>query len=435
MNVRALILASSVLLALGTVPAGAAPVETGWVTSWATAVQSIPDVVSPPALYRTPDVAGRTLREVVYPTLSGAQARLHISNAYGRGPLVLERVGIAESGGGAALRAGTNVAVTFGGRQGLSLAPGEAMDSDPIPIQLRSGEAYAVSLFAGPKQTLTAWHRVAGQINYVSEPGDHVADALAQTYKVRFTESAWVTGIDVRGVGGSAESAGAVAAIGDSITDGLRSTLNRNRRWPDGLARRLASTGQAATAVLNLGISGNRMLSDSACYGEALMGRFDRDALSHPGVKVVILLIGINDINFAAMPARAGLDCDAPHTVVSASDLIAGYRRLIDSAHRRGVRVLGATLTPASLPPARERIRTAVNLWIRSGGAFDGVIDFDAALRDPAHLDTLQRRFDSGDHIHPSDEGYAAMADAVPGATLSAAPATAVRGAPRGASQ
>ena len=279
MNLRALILATSALLGAGVAPAGAAPVEAGWVTSWATAVQSIPDLVNPPALYRTPDVAGRTLREVVYPTLSGTEARVHISNAYGRGPLVLERVGIAESGGGAALRAGTNVAVTFGGRPGLSLAPGEAMDSDPIPIQLRAGAAYAVSLFAGPRQTLTAWHRVAGQINYVSEPGDHVSDAPAQNYKVRFTESAWVTGIDVRGVGGSAESAGAVAAIGDSITDGMRSTLNRNRRWPDGLARRLASAGQVPTAVLNLGISGNRLLSDSACYGEALMGRFDRDAL------------------------------------------------------------------------------------------------------------------------------------------------------------
>jgi lysophospholipase L1-like esterase len=435
MNVRALIIASSALWAVYVAPASAAPEEPAWVASWATALQSIPDLLNPPALYRAPDVAGRTLREVVYPTVSGTEARLHISNAYGRGALVLERVGIAESGGGAALRAGTSVAVTFGGRPGLSLAPGEAIDSDPIQIQMRAGEAYAVSLLAGPRQTLTAWHRVAGQINYVSEAGDHVSDAQALSYKIRFTESAWVTGVDVRGVRAAAEPTGAVAAIGDSITDGMRSTLNKNRRWPDGLARRLAGTGQSSTAVLNLGISGNRLLSDSACYGEALAGRFERDALGHPGVRAVILLIGINDINFAAMPARAGLDCDAPHRVVTANDLIDGYRRLIDRAHRRGIRVLGGTLTPASLPAERERIRNAVNQWIRGGGAFDGVIDFDTALRDPAHPDTLQRRFDSGDHIHPSDEGYAAMADAVPGPTLAAALGTAVRGVPRGVPQ
>jgi lysophospholipase L1-like esterase len=194
----------------------------------------------------------------------------------------------------------------------------------------------------------------------------------------------------------------------------MRSSLNQNRRWPDALARRLAGTGDRSIAVVNLGISGNRLLSDSPCYGDALESRFDRDALRRPGVKTAILLIGINDINFAAMPPRSGLDCDFPHTSVTAADLIAGYQRVITVARHAGVKVFGATLTPASLPAERESIRLAVNQWIRTSHAFDGVVDFDAALRDRGQPDRLQRAFDSGDHIHPSDAGYAAMAAVIP---------------------
>jgi lysophospholipase L1-like esterase len=212
----------------------------------------------------------------------------------------------------------------------------------------------------------------------------------------------------------AAPASAAVAAIGDSITDGMRSSLNQNRRWPDALARRFAASGNRSTAIVNLGISGNRLLSDSPCYGDALATRFEHDVLARPGVKTAILLIGINDINFAAMPPRNGLDCDFPHTSVTAADLIAGYERLIAAARHAGVKVFGATLTPASLPPQRESIRRAVNQWIRTSHAFDGVVDFDAALRDPAQPDRLQRNFDSGDHIHPGDAGYSAMAEAVP---------------------
>jgi lysophospholipase L1-like esterase len=247
-------------------------------------------------------------------------------------------------------------------------------------------------------------------VNYVSTPGNHAADASAAAFRERFTQYVWVTGLSVD----ASAPAATVVAIGDSITDGMRSSLNQNRRWPDALARRLAESGDRSTAIVNLGISGNRLLSDSACYGDALARRFDHDVLGRPGVKTAILLIGINDINFAAMPPRNGLDCDAPHTSVTAADLIAGYQRVIALSRRGGVKVFGATLTPASLPPERESIRLAVNQWIRTSHAFDGVVDFDAALRDHAQPDRLQRVFDSGDHIHPSDAGYAAMADAVP---------------------
>ena len=388
----------------------AAESQAHWVSAWSTALQPIPERADLPPLYRAPEVAGRTVRQIIYPTLSGKSARIHLSNRYGRTPLVIEDLRIARSAGGAAAVGAGELRLTFGGKSAVSIPPGGELDSDPVAIDVAEGAPYAVSAFMGPEQRIVAWHRVSNQVNYVSTPGNHAADASAEAFRGRFTQYVWVTGLSVEAASGSAT----VAAIGDSITDGMRSSLNQNRRWPDALARRLVATGDRSTAIVNLGISGNRLLSDSPCYGDALAKRFEHDVLARPGVKSAILLIGINDINFAAMPPRGGLDCDFPHTAVTAADLIAGYQRLIAAARHAGVKVFGATLTPASLPPQRESIRLAVNQWIRTSHAFDGVVDFDAALRDPAQPDRLQRNFDSGDHIHPSDAGYAAMANAVP---------------------
>ncbi|KVC57568.1 GDSL family lipase [Burkholderia ubonensis] len=405
-SLAAVALGASVLLS----PPAAGAAQAGWVAAWATALQPIPDLASPPPLYRAPDVAGRTVRQIVYPTVVGRAARIRLSNMYGSAPLVVESASLARAGDGAALADGVPVAVRFGGRASVTLAPGQEIESDPVTIDVATGRPYAVSLYMGTRQRMTVWHRVSNQVNYVSGLGDHTKDAGAGAFRTRFTQYAWVTELAVEA--GSARAS--VAAIGDSITDGLRSSLNRNRRWPDALARRLAVSDAVGVGVVNLGISGNRLLSDSACYGTSLQSRFERDALSRSGVKAAILLIGINDINFATMPPRAGLDCDHPHTQVTAASLIDGYRRLIDAAHRRSVRIFGATLTPAALPAEREAIRLEVNRWVRSGGAFDGVVDFDEALRDPVRPNVLQRRYDSGDGIHPSDAGYAAMADAVP---------------------
>jgi lysophospholipase L1-like esterase len=361
-------------------------------------------------LYRAPEVSGRTVRQIVYPTLSGKSARIHLSNEYGKTPLVIEELRIARSVGGAAVVDSGAARVTFGGKTAVSIPAGGELDSDPVALDIAEGAPYAISAFMGPEQRIAAWHRVSNQMNYVSAPGNHAADSSAEAFRGRFTHYLWVTGMSVEG----APSSAAVAAIGDSITDGMRSSLNQNRRWPDALARRLDGAGDRSIAVVNLGISGNRLLSDSACYGDALASRFERDVLRRPGVRTAIVLIGINDINFAAMPPRSGLDCDSPHTAVTAADLIAGYQRVVAVARHAGVKVFGATLTPASLPAERESIRLAVNQWIRTSHAFDGVVDFDAALRDRAQPDHLQRAFDSGDHIHPSDAGYAAMAAAVP---------------------
>jgi lysophospholipase L1-like esterase len=390
---------------------GAAAGQERWVSAWGTTLQSIPQLASLPPLYRAPDVAGRTVRQIIYPQIAGKQMRLHISNLYGTEPLVIESMSVARavSGSNASIRAGSGRAILFGGRKNVTVAPGGQITSDPVTIDVAAFQPLSISSFMGKEQKLAAWHRVSNQVNYVSTPGDHTNDAAAGAFRGRFTQYAWVTNVAVENA-----DAQTIVAIGDSITDGLRSALNANRRWPDALAKK--SGGQLA--VLNAGISGNRLLSNSPCYGEALVGRFERDALRQPGVRAIIVLIGINDINFMSMPARAGLDCDAPHTEVTADGLVRGYQRLIAQAHQRGIKIYGATLTPASLPPEREAIRTAVNNSIRSSRAFDGVVDFDLALRDPARPSTLQRRFDSGDNIHPSDAGYAAMAAAVPASVL-----------------
>jgi lysophospholipase L1-like esterase len=391
--------------------AAKAPDTQRWVSAWGTALQSIPQIANPPSLYRAPDVAGRTVRQIVYPQLAGKQMRLRISNLYGTEPLVIELMSVAHasSGTNAGIRAGSARSISFDGRKSVTIAPGAQITSDPIDFDVTPFQPLMVSSYMGKEQKLVAWHRVSSQVNYVSTPGNHTDDPSPGAFRARFTQYAWLTNVAVE-----SQTAQAVVAIGDSITDGMRSSINANHRWPDALAKRVAEKSGGQAAVVNVGISGNRLLSNSPCYGEALVSRFERDALRQPGVRAIIVLIGINDINFAAMPARAGLDCDTPHTQVTADALLRGYQRLIAQAHQRGIKIYGATLTPASLPAEREAIRTAVNDSIRSSRAFDGVIDFDQALRDPSRPSELQRRFDSGDHIHPSDAGYAAMAAAVP---------------------
>ncbi|HET6552807.1 MAG TPA: SGNH/GDSL hydrolase family protein [Dyella sp.] len=396
------------LLALSLLPWSASADGAGtWTASWITSLQSIPRGDALPPLYRAPDVAGRTVRQIVVPTLAGESVRLHLSNRYADTTLDVESMRIAPARGMGAATRGPGAGVTFGGHARLQLPPGGEADSDPIPLKLLAHKPYAISMFMGRAQKLQAWHRVASQTSFVSAPGDHVQDVSADAFKGRFTQFAWITSLAV-----ARAPAGSVLAIGDSITDGMRSTLDSNRRWPDVLSGRLAGNDDAP-AVLNAGISGNRLLSDSPCYGERMLTRFERELDSQPGVHTAIVLIGINDINFAVMPVRKGLDCDAPHTLVSAQDLIAGYRRLIDIAHRHHVRVLMGTLTPAGLPNERESLRLNVNQWIRTQREADGVVDFDAAVRDPAKLQNLRTAYDSGDHVHPSDAGYAAMAQAV----------------------
>lgn len=407
---------SSVCLLAGPHVAGAQQ-STRWTAVWSTSLQQIPQDANLLGADKAPDVSGKTIRQVIFPSLGGDEVRLHVSNRYGADQLDILQATFAKAAGSGAALGDPVMTVSFGGRMGLQLPPGGEADSDPIKINLVGHEPYTVSLYLGPHQRLQAWHRFAREVNFISAAGDHSHDAKADAYQHRFTQFAWITSLSVADA-----AAGAVIALGDSITDGVSSTTGLNRRWPDELSRRLAVDGKTAMAVLNAGIAGNRLLSDSPCYGESLAARFEREIDDRAGVQTAIVLIGINDINFAATPPQRVVDCALPYRQVTAANLIAGYRDLIELAHRHHIRLLIGTLTPAALPTDREAIRQEVNHWIRSGAGFDGVIDFDEALRDPARPGDLRAAYDSGDHLHPSDAGYVAMAEAVP-LNLLAAPA------------
>lgn len=384
-----------------------------WQAAWGTAMQSVPPATHAPLYNLAPAVAGRTVREVIQVRTGGTLWRLRLSNRYGETPVTITAGTLAQARNGAAL-AGTPLPLTFGTAGSVTLAPGEERLSDPIAAALQPGPlSISLAIDDGTAAPRT-WHKLSSQVTFVAA-GDRTKDRAASAFHIGPTSWLFMDMLLVA----TKPPAGVIVAIGDSITDGMRSTLNANARWPDRLAERLAAQSNANDVrgnptVVNMGISGNRLLSDSPCYGKALRARFDHDALEIAGARDIILLIGINDINFQAMPPRAGLDCDFPHTKVTAVDLIDGYKDLIMRAHRAGKRLTGATLTPASLPPDREKIRLAVNRWIRGGNGFDSIIDFDQALRDPVHPSMLLRKYDSGDHIHPNDAGYRAMAAAIP---------------------
>ncbi|MEJ2633428.1 MAG: SGNH/GDSL hydrolase family protein [Acidihalobacter sp.] len=390
-------------------PACAAAAPGRWVGAWYMAPQAVTTNPAAPGYLRAPTVDDATVRQIVRPTVSGTALRLHISNRFGSHALHLGAVTIGVARGVGALVPGTLRRVTFGGKPQVEIPPGGTVTSDPVDGPVMARRALAVSLYVPGRVHPRTWHKIAGRVNFLSVRGDHSRDVSGRAFGHRDTNVLWLDGVDVQAPG-----AWALVAIGDSVTDGMRATLNAQRRWPDDLSRRLRAAGIKHVAVLNAGISGNRLLHDSACYGTRLLARFRRDALHQHGVRAIIVLVGINDIDFGYTPHRRGLDCDAPHVKVTAGELIEGYRQLIVEAHAQGVRIYGATLTPASLPPAREAVRRKVNAWIRSSGAFDAVVDFDAALRDPAHPTRLLPRYDSGDHVHPSDAGYAEMARVVP---------------------
>jgi len=381
-----------------------------WIGTWAASPQPVwaPDFFAPVGIPRA--LRDQTIRQIVRVSLGGNQVRVVLSNEYGAQPLVIGSAHVALAGDGSAIVPGSDHALTFGGAPGITIPPGAPAISDPVTLKVGGLGSLAVSLYLPEISPTTTWHNEGAQTAYISASGNET-DApdlkAAQTVKSRIFLSEIL--VD------ATEGAHAVVTFGDSITDGAASTADANHRWPDFLAERLAKAG-ANVSVVNEGISGARVLRDR--MGDNALARFDRDVLSQPHADTVILMMGINDIGW---PETALVPKGEP--APSADDVIAGYRQLIARAHEHHLRILGATLTPFEdtfhgtplfgyYAPAKEAKREAINAFIRSG-AFDGVIDFDAATRDPANPKHIRADFDSGDHLHPQDAGYRAMADTV----------------------
>ncbi|MGH9584488.1 MAG: SGNH/GDSL hydrolase family protein, partial [Bryobacteraceae bacterium] len=337
--------------------------------------------------------------------------RVRLSNAYGPHTVEIGAAHIALRGQGSSIIPGSDRALTFSGRKSVAIPPNAPVLSDPVKLKVPANGDLAISIFI-PKSTPGGGiHYDAQQTNYIGK-GD-LTGAVSIPQAATIESWAFLTEVDVT----APETASAIVAFGDSITDGYHSTVGANRRWPNFLADRLlAGHRQPEVAVLDEGIGGNRILHDASgnvAFGVNALSRFDRDAISEPGVKYVIVLEGINDIGHAGSSAPMS-------QAVSAADIIAGLKQLIARAHEHGLKIFGATLTPFAgtvykdyFTPRKEVERKAVNKWIRTSHAFDGTIDFDKAVQDPKHPDRMLPRYDSGDHLHPNDAGYKAMANAI----------------------
>ena len=374
-----------------------------WVATWTTA-QPLARYLhvrggGPPRAAQGFD--NQTVRMIVRTSIGGARVRIRLSNAFDSTPVVVGAAHIAIRSKDSEIVAGSDRPLAFDGKPGCTVGPGMVILSDPVDLRIPKLGDIAVSLYF-PGETGPPTSHGGLRTSYLSKEGDFTGQPSipdATTTGMYY----WLSGIDVL----APPEVALVVALGDSITESFRSTPDTNRSWPSVLSVRFASNKKTANlAVGNMGMGGNRVLRDNT--GASMLARFDRDVLSQPGVKWVIVLEGINDIG------RVGtIPAEAP----TAEDLIGGYKQIIERAHTFGIKVIGGTLPPYgganSSRESGEAVREAVNNWIRTSGAYDGVIDFEAATRDKENPKRLRAKFDTGDHLHLSDAGYKAMADAV----------------------
>ncbi|MFF7976353.1 GDSL-type esterase/lipase family protein [Streptomyces sp. NPDC007905] len=341
--------------------------------------------------------ADRGYRLVVHTSVGGSDLRVRLSNAFGDRPLSLDSVYAGLQSQGAALRPGSNRRLTFGGARTATVPAGAFVWSDPLPGEVPAAVNLVVSLHTPDAVGPATGHGMAMQTSYLAQ-GDHTAEDSAGNWYLT-TGSWWY--LDAVSVRPASTATGAVVALGDSVTDGWQSTTDRNRRWPDYLARRLSTAGTTVEGVANEGISGNKVLADGA--GQSALNRLDRDVLSQPGVHTVFLFEGVNDLK--------------AHTGVTAAGLVAGYRRIAQRTHAAGKCVVAATVGPfkgwSEWDPAAEAVRQDVNRFIRTSGEFDAVTDFDRTLSSPYDPERILPLFDNGDHLHPDDKGMQALADTV----------------------
>jgi lysophospholipase L1-like esterase len=348
--------------------------------------------------------ANCTVRDVVHTSIGGTAVRVRLSNVFGTVPLRVGHTTVALPAvpGTAQVAPGTLRQVTFHRRAAVTVPPGSEVVSDPVPLAVPARHDLLVTTYTPGRRIRTSYHPIAMRHSFFAA-GTDVANAVdAGAFPFRTVVWRFVSGVDVAG---AAAVPGSVVALGDSITDGYRSSDDADRRWTDVLAARLLrGPAQRRFGVLNAGIGGNRVLLDDGAYGPSALHRLDRDVLSRPGVRTVIVLEGINDIQHA------------PYQL-DPTKITAGLAEIAARSRARGLRVIGGTLTPFGgckrYTPRKERTRQAVNSWIRTGGVFDAVVDFDAALRDARRPHRMRPAYDSGDHLHPGDAGYAAMANAV----------------------
>lgn len=392
-------LTATALLALsGAAAASPAP---HWVASWQASPQQVwsADFLFPALI--PSQLQDQTFRQSARLSLGGARLRVRLSNAYGTQPLWIGAASVA------AHTDDTPQPLRFDGQPGVVIAPGQDRLSDPLPLPTVDLQVLQVSVYLPDPTPLQTFHWDGRQTSWIAPGDQHRLPALHGASST--TARLLLSGIEVE----AAASARSVVVIGDSITDGATTSLDQDQRWTDHLAARLAPEG---VAVVNAGISGGRLLRNG--MGQSALDRFQRDVLDQPGVASVIVLIGINDISW---PGTAFARDETQPTL---AELQAGYRDLAERAHARGLRILGATLTPfaGALPgtplddyhqPDKDALRQQLNAWLRKDGPFDAVIDLDAALRDPADPSRMAAAYDSGDHLHPGDAGNRAMAEAV----------------------
>lgn len=395
--------AGPLLAASLAVPALPARAQSGAGERWSATWGAAP--AGPPPSASTQSFTSQTLRLVVHTSIGGNRVRVRFSNEMGSTPLRIGAASIGVRSSSSAILQATLRTLSFGGQSAITIPAGAPALSDPVELAVPAQADLAISLYLPGTVQATTIHDMALTSSYLSPAGDYTS-SVSMPVSRSITSWPFLTEVDVDG------AASTLVAIGDSLTDGARSTGNVNRRWPDYLVRRLqASLGAGGRiGVVNRGISANLLLNDYATAliaGRDVLERFDRDVLATAGVRYLAVLIGINDISYSS-----------GSNPIPVADLIAGYRQVIARAHAHGITVIGATLPPMEgfvyYTAAREAVRRAANSWIRFSGEFDAVADIEAALRDPNDPARIQPLYDSGDHLHPNDAGYQAMANAFP---------------------
>ncbi|MER7724811.1 SGNH/GDSL hydrolase family protein [Streptomyces sp. NPDC096323] len=422
-----------------------------WTGTWATTPTQTP-------ASDTTAFEDQTLRQIVRVSIGGDRVRIRLSNEFGDRPLVIGEARVARPAAGgpdSRIDPRTDRPLTFGGRAAVTIPAGAPLLSDPVDLRVPAGSDLVVSIHLPERTAGSTLHAFAQRQNYVASgnvtrntgieatsTNDRwyfLSGVSVTTGRADSENRADTTGradsenradttsrADTTGRAGGASRSSAVVTLGDSITDGANTEPGADHRWPDFLAQRLRTAyGPYARGVLNEGISGNRLLHDpnppagsdaenfAAYFGQSALRRFDRDVAAQPGAGHLIVLLGVNDLGH---PGTVAPESER----VSAADLIDAHRQLIARAHERGLKAYGGTILPFKddtlgfYSPANEAARTTFNHWLRTSGEYDGVIDFDKALRDPSDPQRLLARYDSGDHLHPNDAGAEAMAEAVP---------------------